>query len=64
MRGRYGGDVHVFHEFDAALCGITVENAALCLSLVGHPWPSKCQGKVKEFKKFYTHLGKFFFFIF
>ena len=26
------------HEFDVAPCGITVKNAALSLSLVGHPW--------------------------
>ena len=26
------------HEFDVALCFITVENAALSFSLVGHPW--------------------------
>ena len=37
MRGSNGGDIHVFHEFDVALCDVTVENAALSLSLVGHP---------------------------
>ena len=37
VRGRYGGDAHVLHEFDVTLCGITVENAALSLSMVGHP---------------------------
>ena len=31
----------MFHAFDAALCGITVENAALSLSLVGHPCNSR-----------------------
>ena len=36
MRGRYGGDINMFHKFDMALCGITVENAALSLLLVGH----------------------------
>ena len=36
MRGSNGGDLYVFHEFDVTLCGSTVENAALSLSLVGH----------------------------
>ena len=36
MRGRYGGDINMFHKFDMALCGITVENAALSFLLVGH----------------------------
>ena len=39
MRGRYGGDTHVSHEIDVALCGITLKNVALSLSLVGHPCP-------------------------
>ena len=38
VRGRYGGDTHMFHEVDVVLCGITAETAALSLSLVGHPW--------------------------
>ena len=44
VRGRYGGDIYSFHEFDVALCGITtemaitLENAALSLSLLGHLW--------------------------
>ena len=33
-----GGDTNVSHEFDEALCGVTVENAALSLSLVGYSW--------------------------
>ena len=37
VRERYDGDIHMFHEFDLALCGIKVENAALSLSLIGHP---------------------------
>ena len=37
VRGRYDGDDHVSHEFDAVVCGITVENAAFGLSLIGHP---------------------------
>ena len=32
-----GGDAHVSHEFDMALSEITAQNAALSLSLVGHP---------------------------
>ena len=32
-RGRY---THVSHEFDVALCCVTLETAALSLSLVGH----------------------------
>ena len=39
MRGKYGGDAHVSSlVFGVALYGFTVENAALTLSLVGHPW--------------------------
>ena len=38
VRWRYGGDCHMPHEFDMALCGITIENAALSLSIVGHPY--------------------------
>ena len=34
---RVWGDGHMSHEFNVALCGITVQNAALNLSLVGHP---------------------------
>jgi len=30
------GDAHVSHEFDVALCDITVDNVALSFSLVGH----------------------------
>ena len=26
------------HEFDVALCDVTVNNVALSLSLVGHPY--------------------------
>ena len=37
VRGSNGGDLHVFHEFDVALCGITVENAACSLLPVGYP---------------------------
>ena len=33
---RIGGDIYAFYEFDVALCGITLENAALSLSLFGH----------------------------
>ena len=32
------GDAHVSHESDIALCGITVENVALSLSVACHPW--------------------------
>ena len=32
------------HESDVALCGITLKNAALSLSLVGHP----CTGGSKH----------------
>ena len=31
------GHVHVLHEFDVALCSITVKNMALSFSLVRHP---------------------------
>ena len=32
----------MFHEFDVALSGLTVETAALSLSLIGHTWPNHC----------------------
>ena len=37
MRGGSGVDIHVFNEFEVALCALTVENTALILSLIGHP---------------------------
>ena len=35
------------HELDVPLCSITVGNAALSFSLVGHLWPIRYQFKNK-----------------
>ena len=31
MRGRYGGDIQMFYEYDVALCDITLKDGALSL---------------------------------
>ena len=38
MRGKDGNDAHVPHEFDVALCDVTVKNTALSFSLACHSW--------------------------